>query len=173
MLDFCLPSSYNQKVTDWIIIEKVYNGILSLLQSDCVMAVLLITTEVIIILILFLLFRKTDYFSIAVIENTFRVHLIFILLVFSPLLFLFTLYIGELGRVPLIIDVLISIRDASGMRKLLMIYTHVFLLYAMLIIPLITVFHLRYGYQRFLRYIGKQKSYNNNDVIVCLKSIIK
>ena len=173
MLDFCLPSSYNQKVTDWIIIEKVYNGILSLLQSDCVMAVLLITIEVIIILILFLLFRKTNYFSIAVIENAFRVHLVFILLVFSPLLFLFTLYIGELGRVPLIIDVLISIRDTSGMRKLLMISTHVFLLTALLIIPLTTVFHLRYGYPRFLRYLGKQKWENNNDIIVHLKSIIK
>jgi hypothetical protein len=137
------------------------------------MVIFFVTTEVLIILALFLFFKKKDYLSIALMENAFRVHLTFILLILLPFLFMFALYLGEVGRVPFYVSLVNLVRDAAGKQRLIMILTHVFLLVALLTVPLTTVFHLCFGYRRFLVFLNKRRVYVNDKTLARLDRILK
>jgi hypothetical protein len=137
------------------------------------MTVLFVAVEFLVVLSLFVFFGKKDYLSIALMENAFRVHLTYIFLIFLPLLFMFALYVGEIGRVPFYVNMVNLIRDAAGKQRLIMILTHVFLLVALLIVPLTTVFHLCFSYRRFLVFLDKQRVCVNDKIIVQLDSILK
>ncbi|MEO0126328.1 MAG: M48 family metalloprotease, partial [candidate division WOR-3 bacterium] len=132
------------------------------------MLVILVVIEILTIVSLFLFFRGKDFLSIAIMENSFRVYLTFILLILLPLLFIFALYIGNLG----IIQIIIKIGEAAGLQKFFMILIHVFLSTAFLIIPVTTIFHLSFSYPQFLNFLRKQKSVNNDNISKPIKEVM-